>query len=369
VDELLAEYPDAFVPGQGANPANPAAHLRTAAEIWEDTDGAVDILVATTGTGGTVTGTGRELKRRKPGLQVIAVEPAEAALLNGGEYHDHGIQGIGGDGIPPITAESRDVIDEVIDVPTETALEVARLIARQEGLVVGVSSGAALAAALEVAARPANAGKTVVVVFPDTGERYISTELFTDTPLRPPQWERTASDVVVRLAQPEEYPAIGAVLERAYDLSYGIDDEYRDGLHHLERFDGQADIWAAFEGNTVVGALITPLADLPSNYVVNPSIPEIGFRLLGVDPPHRGKGIAKRLIEHVIALGQKRGTRRLGIYSAEHMTQAHQLYERLGFVRQPWRNSQVSPDNPTPLFAFVLDIPELEATPTEKSAQ
>jgi cysteine synthase A len=366
VAELLEADPGAFVPGQGGNPANPAAHVRTAEEIWADTDGRVDILVATAGTGGTVTGAGRALKERNTALEVVAVEPAEAALLSGGEYHEHGIQGIGGDALPPILVDSRELIDEVVAVPSATALEVARLVARTEGLVVGISSGAAVAAALEVAARPENAGKTLVTVLPDTGERYISTELFQPTAVRPPVWDSSeaGADVEIRKARPEEYPEVGAVLERAYGHFYEIDDDYRDDLRHLERFDGLADVWAAFETGKVVGALITPAAGLPSNYVVNPTLLEIGFRLLGVDPGHQGRGVARALIEFVVRLGRAGGARRLGVYSAAHMHPAHRLYERLGFTRQPWRDNVVSADNPTALLAFVLDLPEVDGGPT-----
>ncbi|GAA2182583.1 hypothetical protein GCM10009785_22460 [Brooklawnia cerclae] len=170
-------------------------------------------------------------------------------------------------------------------------------------------------------------------------------------------WAPPNPRVVVRQAGHDEFGAIGDVLDRAYDTSYGIDDDYRDELHHLERFDGLADVWAARIDDDLVGALITPAAGQPSNYVVDPPVPEIGFRMLGVDPAGRGKGVAKALIAHVIELGRERGAQRVGIYSAEHMLQAHAMYRRLGFVRQPWRDSHI-PGSDVPLFAFVLDIPE-----------
>ncbi len=178
-EQIVAEDPTAFLSGQSDNPANPAAHRRTTAEeIWADTDGQVDILVAAVGTGGTITGVGQVLRERRPGVQVIGVEPAESALLTGGEAGPHKIQGIGGNLIPRTL--DRDVYDEVVDVPSDAAIALARRAAREEGLLVGISSGAALWAALEVARRPENAGRLLVVVLPDTGERYLSTELFAD---------------------------------------------------------------------------------------------------------------------------------------------------------------------------------------------
>lgn len=176
--EILAATPGAWLVGQGGNPANLEAHYRTTGpEIWADTEGEVDIFVGTTGTGGTVTGAGRYLKEQKPDLQVVAVEPAEAPVYNGGDWQPHRIQGIiGGASVPPIT--DLELFDEVIDIPEEEALEVAREAMRTEGLIAGISAGAALAAARRLAARPENAGKTIVAVLPDTGERYISTDLF-----------------------------------------------------------------------------------------------------------------------------------------------------------------------------------------------
>jgi cysteine synthase A len=164
---------------QFANEANPEIHRRTTAEeIWADTDGGVDVVVAGIGTGGTITGVGQVLKERKPGVQIVAVEPEESAILNGGEPGPHKIQGIGANFVPEIL--DREVYDEVIDVNADTSVQWARRAAAEEGLLVGISSGAALAAAVQVAQREENAGKTVVVIIPSFGERYLSTILYSD---------------------------------------------------------------------------------------------------------------------------------------------------------------------------------------------
>jgi cysteine synthase A len=164
---------------QFANAANPEVHRRTTAEeIWADTEGGVDVVVAGIGTGGTITGVGQVLKERKPGVQIIAVEPEESAILNGGEPGPHKIQGIGANFVPEIL--DREVYDEVIDVNADTSVQWARRAAAEEGLLVGLSSGAALAAAVKVAQREENAGKTVVVIIPSFGERYLSTILYSD---------------------------------------------------------------------------------------------------------------------------------------------------------------------------------------------
>ncbi|SDP59757.1 cysteine synthase [Pedococcus dokdonensis] len=177
-EEIAAER-GGILARQFANEANPEIHRKTTAEeIWKDTDGQVDILVAGIGTGGTITGVGQVLKSRKPEVQVIAVEPEESAILNGGEPGPHKIQGIGANFVPEIL--DREVYDEVIDVNAETSVEWARRAAKEEGLLVGLSSGAALAAADQVARRPENAGKTIVVIIPSFGERYLSTILFSD---------------------------------------------------------------------------------------------------------------------------------------------------------------------------------------------
>ena len=178
-EELAAEMPNSFIPQQFENPANPHIHrFTTAEEIWKDTDGKIDILVAGVGTGGTITGVGEVLKKRKPALQVIAVEPADSPVLSGGQAGPHKIQGIGAGFVPEVL--NREVIDEIVTVSNEGALKTARRIAREEGVLVGISSGAAAFVALEIAHRAENKGKMIVVVLPDTGERYLSTVLFQD---------------------------------------------------------------------------------------------------------------------------------------------------------------------------------------------
>lgn len=175
---ILERTPGAFLSGQGGNAANPAVHERTTGpEIWADTEGEVDIFVATVGTGGTLTGAGKYLKSRNPAVRVVAVEPAEAPVLSGGKFQPHKIQGIiGGDGFPPVL--ELEIADEVIGVPQDLAISTARDALLREGLLVGVSSGAALEAARQLAERPENAGKTIVAMLPDSGERYVSAELF-----------------------------------------------------------------------------------------------------------------------------------------------------------------------------------------------
>ncbi|MBQ1207806.1 MAG: cysteine synthase A [Lachnospiraceae bacterium] len=176
-DELAKEIPGSMVAGQFVNPANPAAHrTATGPEIWADTDGKVDILVVGVGTGGTITGTGEYLKEKNPEIQVVAVEPVGSPVLSGGKPGSHGLQGIGGGFVPEVL--NTQIYDEIIAVTEEQAYETARRIGREEGILVGISSGAAAWAALELAKRPENAGKTIVVILPDTGERYLSTDLF-----------------------------------------------------------------------------------------------------------------------------------------------------------------------------------------------
>ncbi len=176
-DELAKEIPHAFIPGQFVNPANPAAHRATTGpEIWRDTDGQVDIFVAGVGTGGTITGVGEYLKEQDPAVKIVAVEPASSPVLSEGKAGAHMIQGIGAGFVPEVLNTA--VYDEIIPVTNENALAAGRRMGRTEGVLVGISSGAALWAALELAKRPENAGKTIVALLPDTGDRYLSTALF-----------------------------------------------------------------------------------------------------------------------------------------------------------------------------------------------
>jgi len=176
-EAIVAEHPGAFMPDQFKNPANPAIHRRTTAEeIWADTEGQVDIFVAGVGTGGTLTGVAQAIKARKPGFKAIAVEPAESPVLSGGAPGPHKIQGIGAGFVPDVL--DRSVIDEVVTVTSEESFETARLLAKREGILCGISSGAAVAAALKVAWRSQSENKTIVVILPSTGERYLSTPLF-----------------------------------------------------------------------------------------------------------------------------------------------------------------------------------------------
>lgn len=178
-EELAAEIPNSFIPGQFVNPANPAAHRATTGpEIWADTDGNVDIFVAGVGTGGTVTGAGEYLKKKCPKVKVVAVEPAASPVLSAGTAGAHKIQGLGAGFVPDVLNTS--IYDEIITVSNEDAFTVGRLIGRREGVLVGISSGAAAWAAIELAKRPENAGKTIVVILPDTGDRYLSTPLFAE---------------------------------------------------------------------------------------------------------------------------------------------------------------------------------------------
>ena len=176
-EELAASLPNAFVVGQFVNPANPEAHRKTTGpEIWEDTDGNVDIFVAGVGTGGTITGVGEYLKSKNPSVRVVAVEPKDSPILSGGKTGKHGLQGIGAGFVPEIL--NTEIYDEIVCVSTEQAYAASRLLARKEGLLVGISSGAALYAATEIAKREENKGKNIVVLLPDTGERYLSTPMF-----------------------------------------------------------------------------------------------------------------------------------------------------------------------------------------------
>ena len=178
-EELAKEIPDSFIPGQFDNPVNPKAHMEsTGPEIWQDTDGQVDIFVASVGTGGTLTGTGTYLKEKNPRIKVIAVEPSTSAVLSGGSAGPHKIQGIGAGFIPKVLDTS--VYDEIITVDNEAPFATAKMLARTEGLLTGISSGAALYAAIEVARRPENEGKTIVALLPDSGDRYYSTAFFVE---------------------------------------------------------------------------------------------------------------------------------------------------------------------------------------------
>lgn len=178
-EELAKEIPDSFIPGQFDNPVNPRAHMEsTGPEIWQDTDGQVDLFVASVGTGGTLTGTGTYLKEKNPRIKVIAVEPSTSAVLSGGSAGPHKIQGIGAGFIPKVL-DTR-VYDEIITVDNEAPFATAKMLARTEGLLTGISSGAALYAGIEVARRPENEGKTIVALLPDSGDRYYSTALFVE---------------------------------------------------------------------------------------------------------------------------------------------------------------------------------------------
>lgn len=175
--QLAREIPHSFIPDQFANPANPAAHYKTTGpEIWRDTEGDIDIFVAGVGTGGTITGVGKFLKEKNPNIRIVAVEPAASALLSGGKAGPHGLQGIGANFIPSILDTS--VIDEIIPVTEQQAYCAGRKLGSREGILAGISSGAALHAAMELATDPKNAGKTIVVLLPDTGDRYLSTDMF-----------------------------------------------------------------------------------------------------------------------------------------------------------------------------------------------
>ncbi len=178
-DELAKSYPLSFIPGQFVNQSNPKAHINsTGPELYEDTEGKIDIFVAGVGTGGTLTGVGKYLKSKNPNIKIIAMEPAESPIISGGEAGVHGIQGIGANFIPEIL--DRDLYDEVVTVKTEDAMKTGREFAKSSGILVGISSGAALSAAREIASRPENAGKTIATLLPDTGDRYLSTKMFAE---------------------------------------------------------------------------------------------------------------------------------------------------------------------------------------------
>ncbi len=178
-EELAGEIPDSFIPGQFVNPANPAAHrAATGPEIWEDTDGAVDIFVAGVGTGGTLTGVGEYLKSKKPDVKIVAMEPSDSPVLSGGKAGPHKLQGIGAGFVPEVL--NTEIYDEIIRVEGDDAFSTAKLLAKKEGVLVGISSGAALFAGIELAKRPKNKGKTIVALLPDSGDRYYSTPLFMD---------------------------------------------------------------------------------------------------------------------------------------------------------------------------------------------
>ena len=178
-EELAAQTPDSFIPGQFVNPANPKAHRETTGpEIWEDTDGNVDVFVAGVGTGGTLTGVGEYLKSKKPDIKVVAMEPASSPVLSQGKAGSHKIQGIGAGFVPDVL--NTKIYDEILTVENDDAFATAKLLAKKEGVLVGISSGAALSAAIELAKRPENEGKTIVTLLPDSGDRYYSTALFTE---------------------------------------------------------------------------------------------------------------------------------------------------------------------------------------------
>ena len=178
-EQLAAEIPGSFIPGQFDNPANPAAHQSsTGPEIWEDTDGQVDLFVAGVGTGGTITGVGRYLKEKNPAIRVVGVEPAGSAVLSGGAPGPHGLQGLGAGFVPKVLDTA--VYDEILPVTDEAAYTTGRRLGREEGVLAGISSGAALWAAIQLARRPENKGKTIVTLLPDTGDRYLSTKMFSE---------------------------------------------------------------------------------------------------------------------------------------------------------------------------------------------